>query len=131
MRKLNVDLVVFEEFDNDVVSYDFYFYKYISEMCLNIEFCDFILYIFVVYVVLDSFEFLVFFKKLFFVLKFVQILVILSQEKINFLILIFSFFFLLYVIINSVRVFILKIFFVNQKGNDFVLIILLEIAVNL
>lgn len=93
MRKLNVDLVVFEEFDNDVVSYDFYFYKYISEMCLNIEFCDFILYIFVVYVVLDSFEFLVFFKKLFFVLKFVQILVILSQEKINFLILIFSFFF--------------------------------------
>lgn len=131
MRKLNVDLVVFEEFDNDVVSYDFYFYKYISEMCLNIEFCDFILYIFVVYVVLDSFEFLVFFKKLFFVLKFVQILVILSQEKINFLILIFSFFFLLYVIINSVRVFILKIFFVNQKGYDFVLIILLEIAVNL
>lgn len=93
MRKLNVDLVVFEEFDNDVVSYDFYFYKYIFEMCLNIEFCDFILYIFVVYVVLDSFEFLVFFKKLFFVLKFVQILVILSQEKINFLILIFSFFF--------------------------------------
>lgn len=131
MRKLNVDLVVFEEFDNDVVSYDFYFYKYISEMCLNIEFCDFILYIFVVYVVLDSFEFLVFFKKLFFVLKFVQILVILSQEKINFLILIFSFFFLLYVIINSVRVFILKIFFVNQKGYDFVLIILLEIVVNL
>lgn len=102
MRKLNVDLVVFEEFDNDVVSYDLYFYKYILEMCLNIEFCDFILYIFVVYVVLDSFEFLVFFKKLFFVLKFVQILVILSQEKINFLILIFSFFFLLYVIINSV-----------------------------
>lgn len=130
MRKLNADLAAFEEFENDVVSYDLYFHKYISEMCLNTEPCDFILYIPAVHAVLDSFESLLFPKKSSSVPKPAQTSVIPSREKTNLPVLSSSFLPLLYVTINSVRVFIPKTSSTNQKGHDLALIILPEIAVN-
>lgn len=130
MRKLNADLAAFEEFENDVVSYDLYFHKYISEMCLNTEPCDFILYIPAVHTVLDSFESLVFSKKSSPSTKPAPTPTIPGQEKTRLPLLTSSFLPLLYVTINNVRVFIPKTSSGKQKGHDLALVIVPEIAVN-
>ncbi|XP_055998709.1 intermembrane lipid transfer protein VPS13B-like isoform X2 [Ostrea edulis] len=130
MRKLNADLAVFEEFENDVVSYDLYFHKYISEMCLNTEPCDFILYIPAVHTVLDSFESLIFPKKSSSVPKPVQTPALPAQESDRLPLLTSSSLPLLYVTISNLRVFIPKTHSENQEGHDLALIILSEIAVN-
>ncbi|XP_061177950.1 intermembrane lipid transfer protein VPS13B-like [Saccostrea echinata] len=130
MRKLNADLAAFEEFENEAVRYDLYFHKHISEMCLNTEPCDFIMYIPAVHTVLNSFESLIHPKKSTSVPKPVQIPEIPAHQKENLPVLTSSSLPLLYVTISNVRVFIPKTSPVEQKGHDLALIILPEIAVN-
>ena len=56
MRKLNVEMQLFQDLNEDEVTYDLYFHKYISELCLNIEPCDVVVHIPAVRTVLNCFD---------------------------------------------------------------------------